>query len=78
MGRVLRQRGVNVEGRDLDRQRLGRSNFVVLKAAIDRRVNASVGMQEGERSEFSRAQLDEINANYARLVEEATQEVFSG
>jgi len=78
VGRVLRQRGVNVEGRDLDRQRLGRSNFVVLKAAIDRRVNASVGMQEGERSEFSRAQLDEINANYARLVEEATQEVFSG
>ena len=78
VGRVLGQRGVSFEGRHLDRQRLGRSNFVVLKAAIDRRVNASVGRSERERSEFTRAQLDQIDANFNRLIEEAVREVFPG
>jgi hypothetical protein len=35
-------------------------------------------MREGERSEFTRAQLDQINANFNRLIEEATREVFGG
>lgn len=78
VGRILGQRRVNPEGRDLDRRRLGQSNFVVLKSAIDRRVNASVGRGERERSEFTRAQLDQIDANFNRLVEEAEREVFSG
>jgi superfamily II DNA or RNA helicase len=78
VGRILGQHGVNPEGRDLDRRRLGQSNFVVLKAAIDRRVNASVGRGERERSEFTRAQLDQINANFNGLVEDVVREVFSG
>jgi hypothetical protein len=78
VGRILGQRRVNPQGRDLDLRRLGQTNFVVLKAAIDRRVNASVGMREGERSEFTRAQLDQINVNLGGLVEEATREIFGG
>ncbi len=78
VGRILGQRGVNPQGRDLDRRRIGQTNFVVLKAAIDRRVNASVGMGERERSEFSRAQLDQINQNFYRLVQEGEREVFNG
>ena len=78
VGRILGQRGENPEGRNLDRQRRGRSNFVVLKAAIDKRVNASVGMGERERSEFTRTQLDQITANFNRLIEEAEREVFAG
>jgi len=78
VGRILGQRGINPEGRDLDRRRLGRSNFIVMKAAIDRRVNASVEMREGERSEFNRGQLDQITENFNRLVEEAEREVFGG
>jgi len=78
VGRILGQRGINHQGREMDRRRLGQTNFVVLKAAIDRRVNASVGMGERERSEFTRAQLDQINENFDRLVAEAEREVFNG
>jgi hypothetical protein len=78
VGRILGQRGVNPQGRDLDRRRIGQTNWIVLKAAIDRCVNGAVGMGERERSEFTRAQLDAIDARLDRLVEEATREVFDG
>lgn len=77
-GRILAERGVNAEGRELDRQRLGRTNFVVVKAAIDRQVNAAVGRQTGERHEFTRPELDAINDDFAGIVESAIQEVFDG
>lgn len=43
VGRILAARGVNPQGLDLDRARLGRTNFVVLKAALDRLINQAVG-----------------------------------
>jgi superfamily II DNA or RNA helicase len=76
--RILNRRGVNAEGRDLDRQRLGRTNLIVLKAAIDRQVNASVGQTGRQRHEFTRPQLDQIDANFAQLVVQAEREVFGG
>ena len=76
-GRILAARAINPGGQDLDRNRLGRTNFVVIKAAIDSKIDEFVGRSIGERSEFSRAQLDEINANFDRFVEEAVQEVFN-
>ena len=75
-GSILAVRGINPEGHDLDRQRLGRTNFVVLKAAIDREVNAAVGHQPGERHEFSRIELDQIEQGFTGIVERAVQEVF--
>ena len=76
--RILQERGVNPVGRNLDRQRLGRSNFVVLKAGIDRQVNAAVGRKARERSEFTRPELDRIEQDFDRIVERAEQEVFDG
>lgn len=76
VGRILGSRNLNARGRELDRQRIGRDNFVVLKAAIDRRINESVGRSAGERSEFTQQQLDQIDANFEALVADATQEVF--
>ncbi|VWX58805.1 DEAD/DEAH box helicase [Burkholderiales bacterium 8X] len=76
--RILHQRGMNPEGRDLDRKRLGRSNLIVLKAAIDRQVNAAVGHAGGKRSEFSRPELDKIEASFTDLVAAAVGEVFDG
>lgn len=75
-GRILGERGVNPEGRDLDRQHLGRTNFVVLKSAIDRQVNAAVGRQSRERHEFTRPELDQIEQDFAGIVDRAVQEVF--
>ncbi len=77
-GQILAQRGINHEGRTLDRARLGRTNFVVLKSAIDRQVNALVGRTSGTRSEFSRDQLSQIEADFDGIIARAIAEVFGG
>jgi hypothetical protein len=76
--RILHERKINPEGRTLDRQRLGRTNLIVLKAAIDRQANAAVGRTAGERSEFSKPQLDKIDAEFSTILDRAVQEVFNG
>ena len=75
-GRILGERGVNPEGHDFDRQRLGRTNFIVLKTAIDRQVNAAVGRQFRERHEFTRPEMDQIELDFTGIVERAVQGVF--
>ena len=74
--RNLAVRGLKPEGRDLDRRRLGRSNFVVVKAAIDRSVNDSVGRGAGERHAFTRSDLDRIDDDFGGIVERAVENVF--
>jgi len=78
VGRILNERGINHQGRDLDRKRLGRINFVVVKAAIDSQVNKAVGRKSRERSEFTRPELDMIDQNFDEYVKEAIKEVFNG
>lgn len=73
---ILGQRGVNPEGRDLDRNRLGRTNLIILKSCIDRHVNAAVGRGTGERHELTRQQLEQVEGRYTELLEAATTEVF--
>ena len=75
-GRILAERGLNTEGKDLDWKRLGRTNFVVAKAAIDRQVNATVGRQSGERREFTSLDLDAINEDFTSIVERASEKIF--
>jgi len=74
--RILRERGINPEGRDLDRKRLGRTNLIVLKSAIDRQVNATVNRGAGQRPDFNRSELDGIEGAFPVIVERAIQEVF--
>jgi len=76
VGRILGERNINHEGHDLDQQRLGKSNFVVLKSAIDRRISAEIGRGQGERSEYTRAELNQINDNFDTIIADAVQEVF--
>lgn len=75
--RILAKRGINPKGQDLDRKRLGRTNLIVMKAAIDRQVNAAVGRKAGERRDFTRPQLDQINSEFAAIVQQAVREVFN-
>ena len=75
--RILVDRDLNPEGRELDRQCLRRSNFVVLKSAIDRQVNAAVGRQSRERHELTRPELDQIERDFQQIVERAVKEVFN-
>lgn len=76
--RILHDRRINPEGRDLDRQRLDRSNLIVMKSAIDRHINKTVGHKEGKRSEFTKPQLDQIDRDFEVIVAKAITEVFNG
>lgn len=76
VGRILGERGINPQGYDLDRARRGRTNFVVLKTAIDQQVNRAVTRGPGERHEFTRPELDTIQQRFPELVEAALGEVF--
>ncbi|MCB2156549.1 DEAD/DEAH box helicase family protein [bacterium] len=76
--RILNERGMNPGGRELDRQRLGRDNLIILKSAIDRKVNSAMGHSSGQRHEFSRDDLDRINLQFNEFVTEACEEVFNG
>jgi superfamily II DNA or RNA helicase len=77
VGRILKQRRMNPQGFDLDRSRRGRTNFVVLKAAIDQQVDQAVGRETGQRPDFTRADLDAIAARFQELSEAAQREVFN-
>lgn len=75
-GRILMTKKLNPQGRQLDKTRLHRTNFVVLKAAVDKHVNSAVGKRSGERHEFARSDLDMIKAHFNELVAAAVAEVF--
>jgi superfamily II DNA or RNA helicase len=75
--RALARRGVNPEGKDLDKRRLGRSNLVVLKSAIDRQVSTLLGRGPGERHELVKSELDRVDAEFESLLDRALEEVFA-
>lgn len=75
-GRILRERGINPQGYDLDRTHRNRTNFVVLKAAIDRQIAQEIGRRVGERHEYTRSELDNIDDRFQELSNAAQQEVF--
>lgn len=77
-GKLIRDHGMNPEGRDLDTKRLGHSNWVIVKAAIDKKANAAVGGGPKERSRFSQAEIDLIAERLESIVAEVEGEVFGG
>lgn len=78
VGRILGQKGMNPQGKELDKKHLNKTNFVIVKAAIDRQVNAAVGKGTGERHEFNKMELDTINTRFVELAAAAEKEIFSG
>jgi hypothetical protein len=76
--RILNERNISPGGRNLDRQRLGRDNLIVVKTAIDRQIQALTGRERGQRHEYTRAELELIDVQFQRLVSDAIAEVFNG
>jgi len=76
-GRILGERGINPGGRDLDPKRQ-KPNFVFMKTTLDKHANKFVGRKENERSEFSRDDLERIEANFAAIEAAAIGEIFDG
>lgn len=75
-GRILNERGINPQGYDLDLKRLGRTNFVVLKSIIDKKVNLASDHGKGKRHELTREQLEQIDKEFVSIIDKAVQEVF--
>jgi hypothetical protein len=77
-GRLLGERGLNHEGHELDRNHLGRSNWQVVKASIDKRVNTLVGRGVGERDRFTQPEIDLVNGKMNAIMTEVIGEVTNG
>lgn len=75
VGRILGRRGLNHKGKTLDRQKPPRENFVVVKAALDKKVNALVGRKEKQRGEFTQEQIDLARKELRQLEAEVEKEV---
>ena len=73
---LLRRHNVNGEGHHLDKQYLGRTNFQVVKATIDKRVDAIVDRQVGQRHSFSLAELENAEDNLQDIVAEVEGVLF--
>lgn len=76
--KLLSQHGINPGGSELDKKRLGRPNLIIVKAAIDKKINLSIGKPSGNRSEFSQAELDQINLNLTETINSAWSEIYNG
>lgn len=77
-GKLVREHGFNPEGHDLDTRHLGQSNWVIVKAAIDKKANAAVGRGPKERSELSQAEIDLIAERLDGIIAETEGELFHG
>ena len=75
---ILQSRGIHARACSPERRHFGRPYFAVLKAAVDKHVNALAGVKSGQRAELTRAQLDEIDAGFDSAVLRAVAEVFRG
>lgn len=75
-GLLLRQRGIAFDGRSLDRNRIGKTNYQVLVSALSSRANALVGRSAGERSEMSQTELDQVEGSFDSIVLAVIEEVF--
>lgn len=74
--RILGKREINPGGYELDKQFRNRTNFVVLKSAIDRQVNALVGRGTGTRHDFNQADLDRVDHDWPNILARAEKQVF--
>lgn len=75
---MLRRRGLSPEGHDLDRRHIGQTNFVAVKASVDRKASEFVGRATGERSEWSQDDLDRAEVALDDLVAAAEKELIDG
>ena len=76
--RLLREHALSAEGGDLDKARLGRSNWVIVKAALDERAHQLVGRSPKQRHEYIQSELDQIMDTLDSLIAHVETELFGG
>ncbi|MCC7230617.1 MAG: DEAD/DEAH box helicase family protein [Fimbriimonadaceae bacterium] len=77
---ILSERGINHGGNDLDKKRLGRTNFIVLKSSLDRQVNELIATHSGRkrkrRDDFTLDDWSKVETEFDACCEAAQLEVF--
>lgn len=76
--RILADRGMNPQGRELDRRQFTKTNLVVMISAINTHANALVGMGPGQRHDFTREMLERIDQGFDDILAAAIREIFGG
>jgi superfamily II DNA or RNA helicase len=76
--RLLQERALSADGHDLDKARLGRTNWVIVKAAIDKRAHQLVGRSTKQRNEYTQPELDQIMDALETLIATVETELFHG
>jgi superfamily II DNA or RNA helicase len=77
-GKILAKFNLPSEGKNLDKNYLGRNNFQIIKSKIDKTINRFVGMSENSRKDFSQEQFDKIRDNFDNLLASVEREIFNG
>ncbi len=72
----MHSKGINPEGKNLDKRHLGKSNFVVVKSAFDQKIMALTGTKKRERSEMTQEQLTLAISNLDIIYKEVERECF--
>jgi hypothetical protein len=75
--KMLAERKLNPQGKGLDPKRPDRTNWLVVKTAIDKEVAATVGRDIGERSDYSAAELAGVEAKFADILSRVQQQVLN-
>lgn len=76
VGKILGERKINPGGYDLDKKHLRKTNFIVLKSSIDKKICQFLDRSTGERSEYSKVEIDNINMNFNKIIQDVIREVF--
>lgn len=75
IGKLLRERGINPEGKDFDKKTFTRSNWQLVKSAVDRLIYKLLGRDKGQRADYSMAELEQIKSELPNLLEQGIEEV---
>lgn len=74
-GTVLNDRNISHDGHELDRQRLGRSNFVTIKSRIDTLIRERIA--DKPRNEYFQEELDRAEAALDSIRNQVKEEFFN-
>jgi len=75
VGQLMRYKGINPKGRDLDTRHLGQDNFVVLKARVDKKLADLAGVDTGARGELSSEQIEAMRKGLANAIKNVEAEL---
>ncbi|WP_354676325.1 hypothetical protein [Citrobacter portucalensis] len=75
--KLLARHDINPAGKGLD-PTFQKTNLIYTKSQIDKKINILVNMPAGSRSDFSRSQLDLIDSNMNKIIEEVSEGIKNG